>query len=112
MALDHDLRLCRSCEIYIIRFFPCAVAVLWPVFRLMPAELSDAVQRGRRDAGAGICAIVVWPMLSAVFCGRGAGRFRARLWVKSVRVSSSPRRGCQVTQRNIFTQRPAPRRHQ
>jgi iron(III) transport system permease protein len=27
-----------------LRFFPCAVAVLWPVVRLLPAELHEAVQ--------------------------------------------------------------------
>jgi iron(III) transport system permease protein len=28
----------------VIRFFPCAVAVLWPVVRLLPAELRDAAR--------------------------------------------------------------------
>jgi ABC-type Fe3+ transport system permease subunit len=27
---------------YLVRFLPCAVAALWPVVRLVPAELSDA----------------------------------------------------------------------
>jgi ABC-type Fe3+ transport system permease subunit len=28
----------------VVRFFPCAVAVLWPVVRLLPAELRDAAR--------------------------------------------------------------------
>ncbi|MHB1426001.1 MAG: ABC transporter permease [Gemmataceae bacterium] len=50
----------------IIRFFPCAAAVIWPVFRLMPAELSDAA---RLDGATPIQELrhVVWPMLSAVW---------------------------------------------
>jgi ABC-type Fe3+ transport system permease subunit len=30
--------------VYILRFFPCAVAVLWPVVRLTPRELRDAIR--------------------------------------------------------------------
>jgi ABC-type Fe3+ transport system permease subunit len=33
----------------VIRFFPCAVAVLWPSFRLLPAEMREAA----RVEGAG-----------------------------------------------------------
>jgi iron(III) transport system permease protein len=29
---------------YLIRFFPCAVAILWPVVRLLPRELRDAAR--------------------------------------------------------------------
>jgi iron(III) transport system permease protein len=36
--------------VYLIRFLPCAVAVMWPVVRLMPAELHDAA----RVDGAGL----------------------------------------------------------
>ena len=28
----------------LLRFFPCAVAVLWPVLRLVPADLRDAAR--------------------------------------------------------------------
>jgi len=50
----------------IIRFFPCAVAVLWPVMRLLPAELSDAA---RVDGATPRQELrhVVWPLMSAVF---------------------------------------------
>jgi iron(III) transport system permease protein len=50
----------------VIRFFPCAVAVLWPVARLMPAELSDAA---RVDGATPFQELrrVVWPLLSAAF---------------------------------------------
>jgi iron(III) transport system permease protein len=46
-----------------IRFFPCAVAVLWPVLRLMPTELSDAA---RVDGATPIQELrhVVWPILA------------------------------------------------
>lgn len=49
-----------------IRFFPCAVALLWPVARLMPSELSDAV---RVDGATPIQELryVVWPLLRAAF---------------------------------------------
>ncbi len=30
--------------VYVLRFFPCAVAVLWPVVRLTPVELRDAIR--------------------------------------------------------------------
>lgn len=29
---------------YVVRFFPCAVAILWPVVRMVPAELRDAAR--------------------------------------------------------------------
>ncbi|HZV07121.1 MAG TPA: hypothetical protein VE999_18715 [Gemmataceae bacterium] len=49
-----------------IRFFPCAVAVLWPAARLMPAELTDAA---RVDCATPIQELrhIVWPILSSVF---------------------------------------------
>jgi iron(III) transport system permease protein len=54
----------------VIRFFPCAVAVLWPVARLIPAELSDAA---RVDGATPAQELrhVVWPLLGAAF-GRAA----------------------------------------
>ncbi|HTU18805.1 MAG TPA: hypothetical protein VMG10_12160 [Gemmataceae bacterium] len=54
----------------VIRFFPCAVAVLWPVARLMPAELSDAA---RVDGAIPVQELrhVVWPLLAAAV-GRAA----------------------------------------
>jgi iron(III) transport system permease protein len=47
--------------VYIIRFFPCAVALLWPVVRLTPRELRDAA---RVDGASplGEFARVVWPL--------------------------------------------------
>jgi iron(III) transport system permease protein len=30
--------------VYVLRFFPCAVAVLWPVVRLIPTELCEAIR--------------------------------------------------------------------
>ena len=30
--------------VQVVRFFPCAVAVLWPVVRLLPVELRDAAR--------------------------------------------------------------------
>jgi iron(III) transport system permease protein len=50
----------------VIRFFPFAVALLWPVARLVPAELTDAA---RVDGAAPILELrhVVWPILSSVF---------------------------------------------
>jgi ABC-type sugar transport system permease subunit len=44
----------------VIRFFPCAVALLWPLMRLIPAELSDAA---RVDGAAPTQELrhVVWP---------------------------------------------------
>src|SRR5262249_6768174 len=44
----------------VVRFFPCALALLWPVVRRIPPELSDAA----RVDGAGALAEfrhVVWP---------------------------------------------------
>lgn len=54
----------------VIRFFPCAVAVLWPVVRLMPAELSDAA---RVDGATPTQELryVVWPLLGTAV-GRAA----------------------------------------
>ncbi len=53
-----------------VRFFPCAVAVLWPVVRLLPAELGDAA---RVDGATPRQELrhVVWPLTSAV-CGQAA----------------------------------------
>jgi iron(III) transport system permease protein len=45
----------------LIRFFPCAVALLWPVVRLLPDELLDAA---RVDGAGPGCELsrVVWPL--------------------------------------------------
>jgi iron(III) transport system permease protein len=46
---------------YLVRFFPCAVAVLWPVVRLVPRDLRDAV----RVDGAGPVREfrhLIWPL--------------------------------------------------
>jgi iron(III) transport system permease protein len=50
----------------VIRFFPCAVALLWPLIRLIPAELSDAA---RVDGATPVQELrhVVWPLLSTAF---------------------------------------------
>lgn len=51
---------------YVVRFFPCAVALLWPVVRLIPAELRDAA----RVDGAGPLqelGYVVWPLVARPF---------------------------------------------
>jgi iron(III) transport system permease protein len=50
----------------VIRFFPCAVALLWPLTRLIPTELSDAA---RVDGAAPAQELrhVVWPLLSSAF---------------------------------------------
>jgi ABC-type Fe3+ transport system permease subunit len=54
----------------VIRFFPCAVALLWPVIRLIPAELIDAA---RVDGATPAQELhhIVWPLLSTAF-GRSA----------------------------------------
>jgi iron(III) transport system permease protein len=49
-----------------IRFFPCAVAVLWPVVRLMPVELSDAARVDGATPGQEL-RHVVWPLTAGVF---------------------------------------------
>jgi iron(III) transport system permease protein len=49
-----------------IRFFPCAVAILWPVVRLMPAELSDAARVDGATPGQELRR-VVWPLTSAAY---------------------------------------------
>lgn len=55
---------------YLVRFFPFAVALLWPVVRLIPVELRDAA---RVDGAAPLQEFryVVWP-LSAMACLRAA----------------------------------------
>lgn len=65
-ALYHGPSLLPLLWIDVIRFLPCAVALLWPMVRLMPAELSDAA---RVDGAAPIQELryVVWPLLSAGF---------------------------------------------
>jgi iron(III) transport system permease protein len=55
---------------YLVRFFPCAVALLWPVVRLVPRELRDAA----RVDGAGPVQEfrhLIWPLtaLSALAAG-------------------------------------------
>ena len=39
----------------VIRFFPCAVAVIWPVLRLLPRELRDAAAVDGAVAAARLC---------------------------------------------------------
>jgi ABC-type Fe3+ transport system permease subunit len=52
----------------VIRFFPCAVAVLWPVVRLLPPDLRDAARVDGMPPG-GELRHVVWP-LTSVACLR------------------------------------------
>jgi iron(III) transport system permease protein len=52
----------------LIRFFPCAVAVLWPVMRLLPPDLRDAARVDGARPGQEL-RFVVWP-LSAAACLR------------------------------------------
>jgi iron(III) transport system permease protein len=54
----------------IIRFFPCAVAVLWPVVRLLPRTLLESARLEGARPGQEL-ALVVAP-LSAGACGRAA----------------------------------------
>jgi iron(III) transport system permease protein len=54
----------------VIRFFPCAVALLWPFVRLLPAELHDAARVDGATPRQELL-YVVWPLLAAAF-GRSA----------------------------------------
>ena len=54
----------------VVRFFPCALAILWPVVRLLPSELSDAARLDGASPG-GELGRVVWP-LTAAACLRAA----------------------------------------
>jgi iron(III) transport system permease protein len=45
----------------VIRFFPCAVALLWPVVRQTPRELHDAARMDGATPGQELCRIV-WPL--------------------------------------------------
>ena len=49
----------------VIRFFPCAVAILWPVVRLLPAELGDAARVDGATPGQEL-RHVVWPLTKSV----------------------------------------------
>jgi iron(III) transport system permease protein len=51
---------------WLLRFFPCAVALLWPVVRLLPPELRDAA---RVDGATPLQEFrhVVWPLTSVPF---------------------------------------------
>lgn len=54
----------------LVRFFPCAVAILWPVIRLVPADLRDAARvdgaRPREELR-----YVIWPLGEAAFLRAG-----------------------------------------
>jgi iron(III) transport system permease protein len=54
-----------------IRFFPAAVALLWPVVRLVPVEL---LQSARVDGASPFQELrcVVWPLTATTFFGAGA----------------------------------------
>jgi len=45
----------------LIRFFPCAVAILWPVVRQTPRELREAVRVDGGTPGQEL-GRVVWPL--------------------------------------------------
>jgi iron(III) transport system permease protein len=49
-----------------IRFFPIAVALLWPVVRLLPAELHDAARVDGATPGQEL-RFVVWPLTAAAW---------------------------------------------
>jgi ABC-type Fe3+ transport system permease subunit len=51
-----------------LRFFPCAVAVLWPMVRLLPAELREAVQVDGARPGQELCHLIL--PLTAPVCVR------------------------------------------
>jgi ABC-type Fe3+ transport system permease subunit len=55
-----------------LRFLPCAVAVLWPVVRLVPAELRDSARVDGASPGQEL-RHVVWPVAA-----------RAALWAALV----------------------------
>jgi iron(III) transport system permease protein len=50
----------------VIRFFPCAVALLWPVVRQLPDELRDAARVDGATPGQELRR-VVWPLTSSAF---------------------------------------------
>jgi iron(III) transport system permease protein len=51
---------------HLLRFFPCAVALLWPVVRMIPQELRNAAQlEGARPRQELL--LVVWPLCARVF---------------------------------------------
>jgi iron(III) transport system permease protein len=54
----------------LIRFFPCAAALLWPALRLLPRDLRDAARVDGATPGQEL-RHVVWP-LSAAAAGRAA----------------------------------------
>jgi iron(III) transport system permease protein len=49
-----------------VRFFPFAVALLWPVMRLLPTELHDAARVDGATPGQEL-RFVVWPLTSAAW---------------------------------------------
>jgi iron(III) transport system permease protein len=52
--------------VMMIRFFPVAIAILWPVVRALPCDLIDAAQL---DGPGALWCGVVWPLTRAA-CGR------------------------------------------
>jgi ABC-type Fe3+ transport system permease subunit len=52
----------------LIRFFPCAVALLWPVARLVPPELRDAARMDGATPWQDL-RHVVWPRAAGAFLG-------------------------------------------
>jgi iron(III) transport system permease protein len=50
----------------LIRFFPCAVALLWPVVRLLPRDLRDAARVDGAGPGRELRR-VVWPLTAPAF---------------------------------------------
>ena len=69
-ALWHGPSLAPVLWADLLRFFPCAVALLWPVVRLVPRDLRDAARvDGARPSQE--LRLVVWP-LAAPACLRAA----------------------------------------
>jgi iron(III) transport system permease protein len=50
----------------LVRFFPCAVAILWPILRLVPTELRDAARVDGARPGDEL-RFVIWPLTAAAW---------------------------------------------
>ena len=62
----------------LVRFFPCAVAVLWPVLRLVPKELRDAARVDGASPGAEL-RYLVGPLTAAAWL-RTVWQWRCCRW--------------------------------
>ena len=55
---------------YLIRFFPCAMAILWPVVRLLPRELRDSARMDGARPDQEL-RYVVWPLAARAWLCAG-----------------------------------------